>query len=437
MRIFILVLTFVAILDARADSVVFEGVRLVDVRAGSVSEPTRVGIRDGFIVDAGTIDRPDRTVTTDGYLIPGLAEMHAHVPPGRAGDQVVRDTLSLWLAHGITTIRGMLGEPGHLRLRQQLADGELAGPRLITSGPSFNGNSVASPSQARRKVLAQQEAGYDFLKLHPGLSVEDFDALSIAADALGIDYSGHVSVAVGLDRVLASRQGTIDHLDGYARLMVPEDNTLHGTDPGLFGVKLVKGMDPDLIPELARRTAEAGIANVPTQSLIENWRTGDVEALMHRDAMRWIAPETAARWRQQAMQLREELADEDAERYVTLRRQLIRALHDAGAVILAGADSPQILSIPGDAIHHELLTYVDSGLTPAEALATATTNVADYLGETNRGCLQPGCVADLVLLTANPLRYIGNTRSIAGVMRAGEWFDRQHLDDLLAAIAER
>ncbi|TCO78517.1 amidohydrolase family protein [Chromatocurvus halotolerans] len=437
MRIVLTVLALAVALDARADTVVFEGVRLIDVATATVSEPTRVGIRDGFIVDASAIDRPDRTVTTEGYLIPGLAEMHAHVPSGRVGDQAVRDTLGLWLAHGITTIRGMLGEPGHLRLRQQLADGELTGPRLITSGPSFNGNSVASPAQARRQVLAQQEAGYDFLKLHPGLSVEDFDALSRAADALGIDYSGHVSVAVGLDRVLASRQGTIDHLDGYTRLMVPEDNALHGTDPGLFGVNLVKGMDPDLIPELARRTAEAGIANVPTQSLIENWRTGDLEALMQRDAMRWIAPETAARWRQQAIQLRGELADEDAARYVTLRRQLIRALHEAGAMILAGADSPQILSIPGDAIHHELLTYVESGLTPAEALATATINVAAYLGETHRSCLQPGCVADLVLLTANPLQDIGNTRSIAGVMRAGEWFDRQHLDDILAAIAKR
>lgn len=437
MRTFLTVLALAAALDARAESLVFEGVRLVDVETATVSEPTRVGILDGFIVDASTIDRPDRTVTTQGYLIPGLTEMHAHVPPLRAGDQSVRDTLSLWLAHGITTIRGMLGEPGHLRLRQQLADGEFTGPRLITSGPSFNGNSVASPAQARRRVLAQQEAGYDFLKLHPGLSTRAFDALSLAADELGIDYSGHVSVAVGLNRVFASRQGTIDHLDGYARLMVPEGNTLHGTDPGLFGVNLIKGMAPGLIPDLARRTAEAGIANVPTQSLIENWMTGDIEALMQRDAMRWIPPETAARWRKQAVRRREGVTSEDAERYIILRRQLIRALHDAGAMILAGADSPQILSIPGDALHHELRTYVESGLTPAEALATATTNVAAYLGETSRGCLQPGCVADLVLLTANPLQDIGNTRSIEGVMRAGEWFDRQHLDDILAAVAER
>lgn len=443
MRLLTAILMLAAALGVRAESLVFENVRLVDVTAASVSEPTRLGVRDGFIVDADSIEvaEADAIIETAGFLVPGLAEMHAHVPPLRTGDeqiQRVHDTLMLWLAHGITTIRGMLGEPGHLGLRQQLADGEVPGPRLITSGPSFNGGSVSSSEAARRMVLAQHEAGYDLLKLHPGLWPQSFDAIARTADALGIDYSGHVSVAVGLERVFESDQGTIDHLDGYAQLMVPEDHELHGTDPGLFGVSLIEGMDEDSIPALARRTAESGVANVPTQSLVENWATGDVEALMQRDAMRWIPEDTAARWREQVAQLREAYpSGQAAERYVELRRRLIRELHGAGATILAGADSPQILSVPGDAIHHELAIYVDSGLTPAEALATATTNVAAYLGETNRGCLQPGCVADVVLLENNPLEDIDHTRSILGVMRAGEWFDRERLDEELAAIAER
>jgi hypothetical protein len=332
----------------------------------------------------------------------------------------------------------MLGEPGHLTLRQQLADGAVPGPRLITSGPSFNGSSVSSPEQARRKVLAQAEAGYDLLKLHPGLWPQAFEALTEAADALGIDYSGHVSVAVGLNRVLTSRQGTIDHLDGYAQLMVPEDHSVHGTDPGLFGVNLIDGMDEDRIPTLARRTADSGVGNVPTQSLVENWATGDIEAILARDAMRYIPADTVATWRQQIEQLRAMYpSNEAAERYVELRRRLIGELHEAGALILSGADSPQILSVPGDAIHHELRIYVESGLTPAEALATSTSSVADYLGEPNRGCLEPGCVADVVLLEANPLEDIANTRTIRGVMRAGEWYDRARLDAALEAIAGR
>jgi len=425
---------------AHGESLVFENVRLVDIDRATVSEPMHLGVRDGFIVAADSIDTAvaSEVVSDAGYLIPGLAEMHAHVPPMRDGEQHVHDTLMLWLAHGITTIRGMLGEPGHLALRQKLADGQTPGPRLITSGPSFNGGSVSSAEHARRMVLAQHEAGYDFLKLHPGLWPQAFDAIAGSADALGIGYSGHVSVAVGLDRVLESSQGTIDHLDGYAQEMVPENHELHGSDPGLFGANLIAAMDAGQISELARRTADAGIANVPTQSLIENWATGDIEALMNRDAMHWIAADTAARWRERIGRMRESYSsEENAERYIELRRRLIKALHEAGAMILAGADSPQILSVPGDAIHHELSLYVASGLSPAEALATATTNVAEYLGETNRGCLKPGCVADLVLLENNPLDDIDNTRSILGVMRAGAWFDRKRLDAALDAIASR
>ncbi len=438
MRLLAVVLILAVATGAHAESLVFENVRVVDVDDASVSGPMRVGVVDGFIVDADSVDRPDERIDTAGFLIPGLAEMHAHVPPMRAGDQPVHDTLMLWLAHGITTIRGMLGEPGHLALRQKLADGDVPGPRLISSGPSFNGSSVSSPEDARRRALAQHEAGYDLLKLHPGLWPEAFEAIAETADALDIDYSGHVSVAVGLERVFESRQGTIDHLDGYAQMLVPAGHELHGTDPGLFGVNLIDGMDDARLADLARRSADSGVANVPTQSLVENWATGDIEALMKREAMRWIPAEMRSRWREQAAQLRDSYAShEDAERYVALRRRLIGELQAAGATILAGADSPQILSIPGDAIHHELSIYVEAGLTPAEALATATGNVADYLGESNRACLQPGCVADLVLLEHNPLEDIEHTRSILGVMRAGEWYDRVALDEALAAIAER
>ncbi len=420
-----------------ADSLLFTNVRLVDVENASVSEPMPLAVRDGFIVAAGELGEAGRVVETSGYLIPGLAEMHAHVPQMRLGESLVHDTLVLYLAHGITTIRGMLGEPGHLTLRQQLASGEVIGPRLITSGPSFNGNSVSSAAAARDMVRAQAEAGYDLLKLHPGLWPEAFQAITETAEGLGIDYSGHISVAVGLDRTLASRQGSIDHLDGYGQKLVPEDHELYGTDPGLFAINLVSAMDESLIPELARRTVEAGIANVPTQSLIENWAAADVEALLARDGMRWIPVQTREQWRGAIENIRGRIPEGQGQRFVEIRRQLIGALHEAGATILLGADAPQIMSIPGDAIHHELEIYVESGMSPAEALATGTVNIARYLDQPAHGCLEPGCVADLVLLTDNPLEDIRHSRSIQGVMRAGRWFDRERLDELLDDIAER
>ncbi|MFP4207887.1 MAG: amidohydrolase family protein [Wenzhouxiangella sp.] len=420
-------------------SVIFEQVRLIDVAANQVSAPIDLAVSQGRILPAGSEPEDALRIPAEGrYLLPGLAEMHAHVPPERVGTQPIHDTLVLYLAHGITTIRGMLGEPAHLVLRQQLAAGEVIGPRLITSGPSFNNRTIGSPAAAAERVRAQAEAGYDLLKLHPGLWPDAFAAIAETADALGIDYSGHVSVAVGLDRVFASNQGSIDHLDGYGQLLVPPDHPLYGTDPGLFAIHLVDGMDPDRIPGLARRTAAAGIANVPTQSLIENWAVGDIDALMARPAMRWIDRETQARWLEGIERVRAGSTPAQGARFVEIRRALIRALNEAGAVLLLGADAPQIMSIPGDAIHHELEIYVKSGLTPAEALATGTVNVARYLDQDERyGCLQADCVADLVLLNANPLDDIRHTRAIEGVMRAGRWFDRATLDGMLGEVAAR
>jgi imidazolonepropionase-like amidohydrolase len=135
--------------------------------------------------------------------------------------------------------------------------------------------------------------------------------------------------------------------------------------------------------------------------------------------------------------IRGRVPEDQAERFIEIRRALIRALHEAGAPILLGADAPQILNVPGDAIHHELEIYVEIGLSPAEALATGTTHIARYLNQSAHGCLEPGCVADLVLLGANPLEDIRHARNIEGVMRAGRWFDRAKLDELLDGVAER
>ncbi|MBY6204400.1 amidohydrolase family protein [Halomonas denitrificans] len=440
--------------DALAeDGVLIRDVRIVDPDAATVSEPRDVAILGGWIVDVEAFDGMAadayRTVDAGGrWLIPGLAEMHAHVPPVTPPDSGstidptaarhrVDDVLALFLAHGVTTIRGMLGEPGHLVLRRQLADGSRFGPRLITSGPSLNGTSAPTADAARRLVRRQAEAGYDLLKLHPGLLPDTFAALTAAADGLDIPFAGHVSGAVGLDRALAARQWTIDHLDGYAQALVPEDHRARRTEPGFFGMALADALDPGRIPELARATRSAGTWNVPTQTLIENIAVGDPDALVARPAMRYAPAATIDQWRRQVAQLREPFGKDQLQRFVEVRRSLILGLHEAGAGLLLGADAPQIFNVPGDAAHHELELLVAAGLTPAEALATGTTAPARFLDEAAGGCIAPGCVADLVLLDGDPLADIGNVRRIRAVVRAGRWLDRNDLDRRLAAIARR
>ena len=145
--------------------------------------------------------------------MPGLAEMHAHVPSGDAG--YVEEVLFLYVANGVTTARGMLGTPAHLTLRERIARHELLGPRLITSGPSLNANSVGSPEDAARLVREQASAGYDFVKVHPGPTRAEYDAAVEAARASGIKLAGHVPADVGVRRAIEARQATIDHLDGW------------------------------------------------------------------------------------------------------------------------------------------------------------------------------------------------------------------------------
>lgn len=426
---------------AFADSLVINNVHRVDVAENTVSGPVSMFVKDGFIValfDADPVPESDRVVDGDGgYLIPGLAEMHAHVPPGDSR-QWTEDVLMLFLAHGVTTIRGMLGRPEHLVLKRELAEGELPGPRLITSGPSFNGRSVTSPRQGAEMVRRQVEAGYDFLKLHPGLLPGAFTVISETADGLGIDFAGHVSVAVGVERAIEARQATIDHLDGYAQALVPEEHELYGTDPGFFGIDLADALDEERIAEWARRTAEAGVWNVPTQALFEHlFGETPIDELMARPGMRYIPAGMREQWRSPVQQSQDPNRATQRARFLDVRLKLLRALHGAGAGILLGSDAPQYMNVPGVSAHQELALYVDAGLTPAEALATGTVEVARFFDEPARGCLNEGCVADLLLLERNPLEDIGNTTSILGVARAGTWYDRETLDAALAAIAER
>src|SRR5690606_25103695 len=187
------------------------------------------------------------------YLMPGLAEMHGHVPPPNAPAEFTEDVLFLYAATGVTTVRGMLGSPGQLELRERAKRGEIIAPTLYLAGPSFNGNSVNSAEQAAQMVREQKAAGWDLLKVHPGLTREEYDAMARTAKEIGIRFGGHVPQEVGLIHAIEMGQETFDHLDGYMEY-------LNGD----------QGPIPDeRLREIARRTKAAGAWVVPTMVLWE------------------------------------------------------------------------------------------------------------------------------------------------------------------------
>jgi len=436
-------LVVITILATTANVVLAMPTAFINVNVVSMTEDTLVSgqtviVENGLIALIGPVDSTpvpidsDIVDGTDRYLMPGLAEMHAHIPD--AGSAELDRVLTLFAANGVTTIRGMLGRPSHLQLRQQLLDGDVFGPQLITSGPSMNGNSVSGATDGARQVRAQHEAGYDFIKIHPGLSSTEFFAIANAANELGIPFAGHVPVAVGVDKALGAGMATIDHLDGYLAALMPADSDASGGYGGFFDVLLADQLVEERIAEIAARTAASSTWNVPTESLFEH-RVSEVTVaeLSNRSEMRYMPNETVHRWAQTKERQESEagFSSDLAARAIELRRKLIMALHEAGAGLLLGSDAPQVFNVPGFSLHHELHFLVESGLTPFEAIATGTTAVAKFLG-TNAGSIEIGRTADLVLLDADPLADISNTRRVHGVMLRGAWHSSRDLESRLS-----
>ena len=426
-----------------ATSTAFVNVNLVPMTSETVITGQTVIVENDIIAAIGNVDSipvPEEATVVDGtdrYLIPGLAEMHAHVPSWES-DEIDR-VLTLFAARGVTTIRGMLGRPGHLGLRENIDRGGYFAPRLITSGPSLNGSSVSGAADGERQVRAQHAAGYDFIKIHPGLSRGEFEAIAATANELDMPFAGHVPVSVGVVGALDAGIATIDHLDGYLAALLPADTDPSGGYGGFFDVLLADQLIEERIAEIARRTAASGTLNVPTEALFEH-RVAEITVaeLRSRPEMRYMRPATVERWAQaKERQERERgFSPEIAARAIEIRRKLILELHRAGAGILLGSDAPQVFNVPGYSLHNELEFMVAAGLTPYEALHTGTAAVADFLG-TNAGTIAVGRDADLVLLDDNPLVDIGNTQRIHGVMLRGTWFSSGALEARLVPYRQQ
>jgi imidazolonepropionase-like amidohydrolase len=421
----------------------FVNVHVVPMDRETVLRDHTVVVKGDRIIDLGpsaTVKAPSGATTIDGagkYLTPGLAEMHGHLT---GGDVSLNERILLLnVGRGITTIRGMLGHSSHLVLRDRVRQGELLGPTIYTSGPSLNGTTVPDEATATRLVEEQKAAGYDFLKIHPGIKRGPFDALAATANRIGIGFSGHVPVDVTLARALEVRYRSIDHLDGYLEALVKDGAPVNPKEPGFFGLALIDHLDESKIPALVSRTKAAGVWNVPTQSLVPAFMGSQTtEALAARPEMKYVPKQMADQWIQARNGFLQDVADvpmEKRRRFEAVRATIIKALDDADAGVLLGADTPQIMQVPGWATHCELKALVASGLTPYRALRAGTINVARFFGTADRtGTVALGKEASLVLVDANPLDDVGNMAKISGVMVRGRWVTAVERDQMLARL---
>ena len=413
----------------------FVGVDVLPMDREQILRDHTVVVRQGRIVAVGPrteVSPPAGARIIDGsgrYLMPGLAEMHGHTPGGEMEEPV----MFLYLANGITTVRGMLGNQSHLDLRRRANSGELLAPTLYLAGPSFSGGTIQSADQADQRVRQQATDGWDLLKVHPGLSREQYDAMATAAHEAGIRFAGHVPADVGLRHAIEMGQETFDHLDGYIEYL----DAFEGP------------VDEGRLEEAVRLTREAGAWVVPTMVL---WEVGiigrgDADEMAAWPEMRYwprenmpMVTEGVEGWtgRQRNAARGAAANPERARQWAANRNRVLKALADGGAGVLMGTDSPQIFSVPGFSLHREMEAMAQAGMTPWQILVSGTRNVGEYFrGKDTFGTVAVGRRADLLLLNRNPLEDTAHVADRAGVMVRGRWIPEAEIQAGLAELAAR
>ena len=405
-----------------------------------------VVVKGDRIVAVGRVKLAPGVKTVDAkgkFLIPGLADMHVHTFDARQ--------LAMFATEGVTTIRVMWGFPQTLGARNAAAS--RLSPTIATAGSIVDGEppiwpgstGVSSAAEATAAVEAQKRAGYDFIKVYNKLSPESYAAIVAAAAKANMRVIGHVPHAVGLDGVLAAKQASIEHLDGYGRFVRRADAPPLGED---FKVRLRQWQqaDPAKVKDAIARTKAAGTWNCPTLIVMQRLANMDRPATLERPENRFVPAPTRESWDPKKDFRLQSWTPEDFEAArsgIGWNGKLVKDMAAAGVGLLAGTDVGNPWLVPGYSLHEELTLLAAAGLTPYQVLRAATQAPAEFL-RSDAGVIASGKRADLVLLDANPLADIRNTSKIAGVMLRGRWLpaselaaEQQRIADIYSGKASR
>src|ERR1700678_802312 len=430
-------------------------VTVIDVTGGAARNDMNVVVEGERITQIGSsrrvkIPKGARVVDATGkFLIPGLWDMHVHtffgtwVPGGRDV------TLPLFVANGITGVRDMGSELDLiLAARGDIAEGKLLGPRMVVAGPMLDGPktqfpasiAVASPEDGRRAVDMLVGRGVDFIKIQSYAPRDAYFAIADECKRKNIVFVGHVPDAIRASEASNAGQKSFEHLIGiFEGSSTVEDELLKGPKgPGKFLETYDASREAALIALLAK--------NQTWQCPTLYWERGQwlVDIIdVNKDLALKYAP---VLWRDQlwprfTKSIIKELDTDPLpvrKQFVTHELDIVRKLNDARVPLLAGTDTPAGVDvIPGFSLHLVLIRLVQAGLTPLQALQTATINPARFLDKTaDFGTVEEGKIADLVLLLANPLDEIYLTQTTAGVVLNGRYLSPQDLDAMRQRVLE-
>ncbi|MDT7529477.1 amidohydrolase family protein [Sphingopyxis sp. SE2] len=442
--------------------VIIRHVSIVDVEAAKIVAGQAVVLKGDDIVAVGADGaiakdwRAARTVEGEGrYLIPGLWDMHVHFGGGPELIEENKALLPLYVANGITTIRDCSGDlPEHvLAWRGEIASGSLFGPRLLTSGAKIEGiapvwkgtievGSEADVDAALDRLKNRDKV--DFVKITDStLKPELFLYALRQAKILGLKTSGHIPMALTVDQAIDAGISSIEHLD-YAynagakdEAAIAADFAAKHIDRAEANRRLDAGFDRDTAMAAYRRFAAKDVFVTPTLNGSRIIAYLDRDDHSKDEGLAYIGPKLRKTydWRI------ERAAKADAAAIAARHQQIedvatiLPMLAEAGVPIIAGTDAGFLNSFnyPGFGLHDEIELFTAKGLTPAQALVSATRAGPAWFGWLDRyGAIKPGMAADLVLLTRNPLEDIAATRAIDTVVLRGMVQDRAALDKMLA-----
>jgi hypothetical protein len=399
----------------------------VIVRADRI---TNIGLSSGTQIPRGAVRINGRGM----FLMPGLADMHAH-------PETLLDLVT-YLASGVTTVRAM-GSPPDLRIwRAEAAAGRLLIPAIYTAGPVLDGPSeffspgaiTVTASNAVQTVREQHAAGFDFIKVYNGLSSEAYGAIIMEARRLGMPVGGHVPIQVGLQGALAARQASVEHLRGYSLELIRADAPVEPSEDLRSRTLAWNYADESRFADLAEATRRSGVWNCPTLvwSRTQLLPREAYAQWLARPELRYAPPD----WRvdsRSRLPYFKNFTDADylgAQQGIPIQQRFVKSLRAAGAHLLLGTD------LGAFAVAEEISLLSGAGLSPYEVLRTGTHDAAEFLGQLNDwGTIAEGRRADLVLLDANPLVDATKATHPVGVMLRGRWLPKTAIETLVAETA--
>ena len=465
-RPFLLILCFALTIQAQASLLAITHVTVVDMTGAPARQDMTVIVANSRIISIGKKVRvPESAKVIDGtgkFLIPGLWDMHVHF-------KEVERTFPMFIANGVTGVRNVGGDLDQLvKWRSEVASGRLTGPRIVTCGPILDGPNpsahgslltIADAKEGRAAVDLLKSKGADCIKVYDQLTRDAYFEIIKEAKRVGLPVVGHVPLALTADEAANAGQRSIEHLGNVfesatsirAQLIAEDARAGPVKDPSEYprriaarGERMLSTYDEKLAQLIFKSYVRNHTWQVPT--LETKWSLAFFDELVGKDdaRLKYIPASELEYWTPQ----KNFFARYRTPEYIVYRKKLyqkeldlVRDMHRAGVMFMTGTDLSGAYVFAGFSVHHEMELLVQAGLSPYEALQAATRNPALFLRESKDwGTIEKGKLANLVILSANPLEDIRNSQKIDGVVLNGRYLPKSELQSMLVkaeSIANR